>query len=261
MKIKTSLILLACLTINATAINTFSKDDYKLDSREWQSVKLAKKWLNHNTKLMKGKDGKIIFLFGQTMPTVICSPFKTADIELDPGEVIKDIKSGDSVRWLFFFSLSGSGKAEISHVLVKPVDLGITTNLTIFTNRRAYHLNLASKKNSWTPYVSFAYSESLQKTLNAYNRYQKEKKQNYKKFNDFHTASNRTIDISRLNFKYSLSGNADWKPVRVYDDGVKTYIELPTTVFSGELPALLVINHGRKELVNYRYKKNTFILT
>lgn len=261
MKLKTLLLASVLCGAELQATNTFSKDDYRLDSREWHSVKMAKKWLNHNTKSMRGKDGKIIFLFGATMPTVICSPFKTADIELEPGEVIKDIKAGDSVRWQFDTAISGRGSNEISHVLVKPTDLGINTNLTIFTDRRTYHIKIAAKRHAWTPYVSFAYSDSLQKTLDAYRNYQHNKAKRYKTFSSFSKPnSRRTVDINRLNFKYSVSGNTSWRPVRVYDDGIKTYIELPESTYSSELPALLVVKHGNKELVNYRYKNHTFIV-
>jgi len=261
MNFKTLLIIAALGGVEINATNTFSKDNYKLDSREWHSVKMAKKWLNNNTKSMKGKDGRIIFLFGATMPTVVCSPFKTSDIELEPGEVIKDIKAGDTIRWQFDTAISGSGDNEVSHVLVKPTDLGLSTNLTIFTDRRTYHIKIVAKRYSWTPYVTFAYSDSLSKTLASYKAYQSNKAKRYKTFNSFkNPTSGRTVDISRLNFKYSVSGSASWKPVRVYDDGIKTYIELPEATYSSELPALLVVKHGNKELVNYRYKNHTFIV-
>jgi len=261
MKLKILLVMATLSSVNISAANTFSDDDYLLDKREWHSVRMAKKWLNHNTRSMKGRDGKITFLFGATMPTVVCSPFKTADIELEPGEIIKDIKAGDTVRWQFDTAISGSGTREVSHVLVKPMDLGINTNLTIFTDRRTYHIKVAAKRFAWTPYVSFAYRDVLQRSLDAYRNHQKNRAQREKAFSSFKKpTSNRTVDISRLNFKYSISGRTSWRPVRVYDDGIKTYIELPERTYSSELPALLVVKHGNKELVNYRYKDHTFIV-
>jgi type IV secretory pathway VirB9-like protein len=42
----------------------------------------------------------------------------------------------------------------------------------------------------------------------------------------------------------TLSGSASWKPVRVYNDGRKTIIEMPGTMQQTEAPTLLVV---RKE--------------
>ncbi len=261
MKIKILLVLAVLGSVLIHAVETFSEDNYLLDKREWHSVKMAKKWLNHNTKSVRGKDGKVTFLFGATMPTVVCSPLRTSDIELEPGEIIKDIKSGDTARWQFDTAISGSGMSEVSHVLVKPMDLGISTNLTIFTDRRVYHLKVVSKKFAWTPYISFVYRDNLQRSLYKYKKYKSDKARKDKVFSSFRKpTSNRTVDISRLNFKYDISGNASWKPLRVYNDKIKTYIELPESTFSSELPALLIMQNGNKELVNYRYKNNTFIV-
>ena len=51
-----------------------------------------------------------------------------------------------------------------------------------------------------------------------------------------------------------MSGSAPWKPERVYDDGRKMYIQLPSSTGSGEMPALLVKKGQKDVLVNYRVK-------
>ena len=71
--------------------------------------------------------------------------------------------------------------------------------------------------------------------------------------------------LGDLHFKYDLSGSAPWKPVRVYNDGVKTIIQMPTTMAQTEAPALLVV---RKEgfaddetvMVNYRVHGDRYIV-
>ncbi len=238
----------------------FSRDSYTLDKREWYSVKMAKEWLDNDIKSMKGKDGRIIFMFGATMPTVICTPLKTVDIELEAGEKIVDVKSGDTIRWDFDTAISGQSSTAVAHVLVKPSDLGLNTNLTIFTDRRTYHLYIASKKLSWTPYVSFRYKDSLQRTLDNYHKREKIHNSKIKKFKDFNVPDGTTISIDKLDFKYTIDGEADWRPTRIYNDGTKTYIELPLSASKSELPALLVVHNGDKELVNYRFKNNIFIV-
>jgi len=74
---KTVLFIYIILTIQLLADNSyFSEDSYRLDEREWESVRQAKKWLNSDIRSMRGRDGRITFLHGATMPSIICSPLK-----------------------------------------------------------------------------------------------------------------------------------------------------------------------------------------
>ena len=56
----------------------------------------------------------------------------------------------------------------------------------------------------------------------------------------------------KLNFSYSVSGSASWKPKRVYSDGVKTYIQFSKSVSSQDAPVLFVVSGGQNRIVNYR---------
>ena len=68
-------------------------------------------------------------------------------------------------------------------------------------------------------------------------------------------------NIEDLDFSYRIRGEARWKPVRVFNDGVKTYIEMPDALQQTEAPVLLVVGPGRKEaLVNYRIRGNRYIV-
>jgi len=241
--------------------NYFSEDSYRLDEREWESVKQAKKWLNNDIRSMKGRDGRIIFLYGATMPSVICSPIKITDIQLEAGEELKSIQAGDTARWNFSTDVSGSGKNEVVHIIVKPFDLGLDTNLIIFTDRRTYNLKLVSKKYAWTPIVNFTYNSSLQNSLNNYKKYQKKRIDRYKKINSFEKSPQTKVDINNLDFNYEIEGDAQWKPIRVYNDGIKTFIQMPKDMSVREAPVLLVLDSSsNKNLVNYRLKDDKYIV-
>jgi type IV secretion system protein VirB9 len=241
--------------------NYFSEDSYRLDEREWESVKQAKKWLNNDISSMKGRDGRITFLYGATMPSVICSPLKITDIQLEMGEELKSIQAGDTARWNFSTDVSGSGKNEVVHIIVKPLDLGLDTNLIIFTDRRTYNLKLVSKKYVWTPIVNFTYNSSLQNSLNNYKKYQKKRIDRYKKINSFEKSPQTKVDINNLDFNYEIEGDAQWKPIRVYNDGIKTFIQMPKDMSVREAPVLLVLDSAsNKNLVNYRLKDDKYIV-
>ncbi|OCR85973.1 conjugal transfer protein, partial [Campylobacter fetus subsp. testudinum] len=52
-----------------------------------------------------------------------------------------------------------------------------------------------------------------------------------------------------------------FKPLRVYNDGLKTYIQMPKNMKFYEAPALMILdNDNNKEIVNYRLKVDTFIV-
>ena len=51
------------------------------------------------------------------------------------------------------------------------------------------------------------------------------------------------------------------RPVRVFDDGSKTYIQMPAGVQHREAPVFVVLNaNGNGEMVNYRVKDQTYIV-
>ena len=121
---KTVLFIYIILTIQLLADNSyFSEDSYRLDEREWESVRQAKKWLNSDIRSMRGRDGRITFLHGATMPSIICSPLKITDIQLEAGEELKSIQAGDTARWNFSTDISGKEENEITHVIVNLLTL------------------------------------------------------------------------------------------------------------------------------------------
>jgi len=260
--LKKILLFIYILNFQLLADNSyFSEDNYQLDDREWESVKQAKEWLNNNIRSMRGRDGRVTFLYGATMPSVICSPLKITDIQLEEGEELKSIQAGDTARWNFSTDVSGKGKNEVAHIIVKPLDLGIDTNLIIFTDRRTYNLKLVSKKYAWTPIVNFTYNTSLKKSLNNYKRHKAKEIREYKDKNYFATSPQTKVDINNLDFNYEIKGNTEWKPIRVYNDGVKTFIQMPKDMSVQEAPALLVLdNSSNKNLVNYRLKEDKYIV-
>jgi type IV secretion system protein VirB9 len=235
-----------------------SENNPKLTEREYHSLKLAKKWMNNGNKSFRGKDGKVSFLFGATMPRVVTAPLRITDIELQVGEKVREVQIGDTVRWMISPSISGEAPNEISHIIVKPTDVGLSTTLAIFTNKRTYHLNLVSRKKSYMPIVGFRYTDAINRKWDMYKNYMKKQDQ----AKSFSVSSNSTPrNISSLNFNYKISGSVSWKPLRVYNDGIKTYIQMPKSMKFREAPVLMVLDkHDNKQLVNYRLKGDRFIV-
>lgn len=218
-----------------------------LTPKEVEALRLADDWSNRPIKPIHTGGGKVVYVFGATMPTIIGAPMQISDIELEDGETINEILVGDSARWLVE---SGSSRGGTTHIFIKPVDAGLRTSLVVTTNRRVYHMKLVSRQSGHTPYVGFLYENQLQDVLKNDSK--------KKKWQTATAADGQTIDMASLNFAYQVRGRASWKPVRVYDDGQKMYLQLPDKVSRGEVPALMVRQGKQDTLVNYRYRNNTF---
>jgi type IV secretion system protein VirB9 len=70
------------------------------------------------------------------------------------------------------------------------------------------------------------------------------------------------IEVAALNFRYRIDGDrAPWRPVRVFDDGRKTYVEFPESIATGEMPPVFVHGpDGDAELVNYRVQGRYMVI-
>jgi P-type conjugative transfer protein TrbG len=182
---------------------------------------------------------------------IYTSPGRVTDIALEAGEELISVSAGDTVRWVIGDTRSGSGAGQRVHILVKPVEAGLHTNLVIDTSRRTYHLELTATPATWMAAVSWDYPLDRLIALRTRNAAAEEAEP---------VASG--VDVSRLQFRYAISGDdPSWRPVRAFDDGQKVYIEFPAGIGQGEMPPLFVLGpHGQSELVNYRVHPPYYIV-
>lgn len=240
----------------------FSDRNLKLTKQEKAAIALAEKWekanANAGMKPITGPDGSVIFLYGAQHTSIVCAVLQVCDVALQPGESIRDINFGDPVRWKVDPSISGSGRNEVLHLIIKPWDVGLETTLIVTTDRRTYHFKLRSHKTKYMPKVSFSYPEdALAKWEAIKSREVKERKEN--------TIPTTGEYLGDLSFEYRLSGKARWKPLRVYNDGRKTVIQMPDKMAQTETPTLLVIREdgsakGETVMVNYRIQGDRYIV-
>jgi type IV secretion system protein VirB9 len=227
-------------------INLLSGKETALSALERRSVLLSKEWINATENPARGDNGRVVFTFGASLPSVVCSPLHVCDIELQAGEVVNDIRAGDPVRWKVTPASSGTGASRTTHLTVKPTDSALRTNLDVATDRRMYIIQLVSRTNEWMPSVGFAYPEDAQASWQAYHEAQELQQQA--------TVLPTGENLATLDFDYRIDGKAvEWKPLRVYTTGQKTYVQFSAAVAHGDLPALVALGTGNVEaLVNYR---------
>jgi P-type conjugative transfer protein TrbG len=205
-------------------------------------------------------DGFQQFAYGASQPVIAASPIELTVISLEAGENITNVSSGDPLRWSYSMATSGQGKNKQAHVMVKPSQADISTDLVITTDKRMYTLKLVSGDNTkYVKDVRFWYPDEIQDYWNNYN--QNQQPGNVSSVN---ISGATSLDLKKVNFDYSISApffsSPSWKPTRVFDDGTHTYIQFPDTLSNQELPALFIANGNNQELVNYRYKKPYFVV-
>lgn len=205
-----------------------------------------------------GRDNTLQYVFGGPDPTVFCAPFKGCDIRLQPGEVVRDPNIGDT-RWFVDLLFEGVAPNETPHILVNPFDVGLDTTLVITTDRRTYHLHLVSHSSKVTQKIAFIYPEDIRANFVAA-RARQERERAAAQQQVQRTAFSDGTNLTDFVFAYDLAGRAPWKPLRVYNDGERTYIDFPQAVKHTELPTLLILrtegdilNEDELVMVNTHY--------
>jgi type IV secretion system protein VirB9 len=223
------------------------EDAIESQAQRWQSGEKAKPIMS--------SDGKVIFPFGQAMPRLTCSPTRACDIELEPGETPRKVILGDQANWTWEAADSIERGKTVNHVVAQPRDNDVESNMIITTDRRTYHIKLYAPKKEgvYLNRIGFYYPEQLvsswdEKAGKAVSAQAKEQSLN---------VMPAAVPPEQMAFDYRIDGDADFKPVRVFNDGERTYITMPEDVRRGEYPTLSLLDEdGKTMVVDYRRKIN-----
>jgi type IV secretion system protein TrbG len=178
---------------------------------------------------------------------------RLTDIELEPGESLTaEPVAGDTEGWIKSEFTSGSGATSRTHIVVKPRDEGIATNLIVPTTKRVYRIDLRSKPDWYMPAVRWFYPDEDAAAI-----VKKEVEDQTKQ----DSSEALAVSPDKLNFRYRVNGrDLPWKPSQVFDDGAKVYLKMPESMASSDAPALFVVEDGKPLLVNYRVKDRLYIV-
>ncbi|WP_367607886.1 P-type conjugative transfer protein TrbG [Legionella sp. W05-934-2] len=238
----------------------FSTDIPRLTAEEKQALTIGREYQKgaFTNKPFKASDGSISFVYGTNQIPIVCAPLQVCDIALQPGEQFNDMNVGDP-RFSVEPSITGTAPSQQIHLIIKPKDVGLDSSLVVTTDRRTYHFRLKSHRYDFMPYVSFIYPDDAKAKWRQIQQIQAQRRQ-------ANTFLHTNEYLGNLNFNYRLSGSPRWKPVRVYNNGVKTIIEMPKAMKQTEAPALLVLrkkglfHKSEKVMVNYRLQGCRYIV-
>jgi type IV secretion system protein VirB9 len=226
--------------------------------KEREALNISKKWMDNPDRPRPDADGSVKYLFGATLPTLICTPAHMCAVRFQPGESVEAISFGDSTRWKYSLSQFGNGNARTEVVAVKPLESGLVTNMVVTTDRRVYTILLKAARKEWMPFISFHYPDDDEKAL-ALQLAQRQKA-------EYSSTLSNGMNVANLDFGFRIGGdNVPWKPIRAYSDGAKTYIEFAS--LGNEAPALVelgdeggIFSDPETKVVNYRLVGKRYVV-
>jgi type IV secretion system protein VirB9 len=104
----------------------FNKTNPTLTAQERAALAIAKRWEAGSAtgiKPVAGSGGAIKFVYGAQQPSIVCAVLQVCDVALQAGEQVNSINLGDTARWTVEPAITGSGPAEVQHLIIKPMDV------------------------------------------------------------------------------------------------------------------------------------------
>lgn len=238
-------------------INPINTQDVPLTQKEKRGQSITHHWRTNRAMPDTGENGSVVFTYGATQPSIVCAPLSVCLLKLEPGEhITKNGKEiGDPTEWSIkpTFTQTHDG-LEQTILVIKPFDSALRTTLAIMTDRRIYSIQLVSveKQERSMAICEFRYPEEEKMAWDTYDQQR-----------DFdHTRTSlAALSGNLLDFHYIIGGDhVNWRPMRVYNDGTHTFIQLPDNIRSQELPILTTqSDNGQREMINYRRQGNFFV--
>ena len=224
----------------------------KFNHLEDAAVAQAKIWQSGGkARPLMSSDGKVVFAYGQSMPKLTCSPLRACDVEMEPGEKVKKVILGDGVNWQWDAAESVERGKQVQHIVIQPKDRELETNLIVTTDKRTYHIKLYSPKveGAYINRMGFYYPSELVSSWSDKMGVEVAALAKEEGLNVMPIA----VAPGQLSFDYKIEGDADFKPMRVFNNGEQVFMAMPDSMKNGENPAFLLIDEsGKAMVVNYR---------
>lgn len=177
------------------------------------------------------------------------APLRVTTLTLGEGETLVSKAAGDTVRWQIGEVVSGAGASRRTHVLLKPMERGLETNLVLTTSHRVYLLDLKSGgPDAFNAAIAWdapagvsgpAPEESAAPDV---------------------AASPEGVIDARYRIE-PRGRRARWTPSSVFNDGRRTFIAFDAGLEVDEAPVLFVLTpDGEAQMVNYRQQGGLFVV-
>ena len=174
-----------------------------------------------------------------------------ATITFGERELIENVAVGDSEKW----QITPNKRADV--LFVKPLAANARTNMTVLTDKRTYLFDLVASPGHRPIYMlRFAYADDKARGEAA--------TPEPMPLNDAESAlvagdpAATPVDPAALNFAWRRLGAEKLLPMRVYDDGMATYLQFAP---KQSAPAILIRNErGEEGPVNFAVRGDTIVV-
>ena len=218
-----------------------------------------------------GAGGAVEYPYGYSRPTITCAPLHVCSVALQDGEAVTSISIGDTVRWLLQNATAGTKPV----MMIKPTQAGLSTNLVVTTDKgRIYFMHLVSSKTEYVPMVSWYDPAAMTRDLSAEAQASARQKAEFAatiaatKIAAEQAKAHRVVadksvgklDPTTLDFGYTCTGEAAFKPARVFANDTHTFIQLPPGASASDAPAVFNSSNNETELLNSRLVNGYYII-
>ena len=263
-------------TIWGTASPTIAEKSLPLTAQEAEALRIAHVAQSQSSPAA-GEHGRVLYTFGEGIPTVVTAPQQLSEIDFEPGEQIQlDTKGlpmldlGDWHHWTVTPRLIGTGEHAQAFLIVKPEFSGQETTLTVPTDRRIYYIRLLSEPHDYLPQVAFRYPEEEQKRkLESFAATQRAQHHEASKetaeskrlqsLDTIRTAKSTAYDVT-LN-KAARKHGLYLRPAKVYDDGIHTVVQLSEAARYRDLPVLRLKTFTGPDAPNWHFSDKDLTYT
>jgi len=244
----------------------------KLSAAEAARLSAAQRWEQTGTAdALVGAGGVVEYPYGYSRPTITCAPLHVCSIALQDGEAATSVSIGDTVRWLLQTATAGAKPV----LMIKPTQAGLSTNLVVTTDKgRIYYMHLVSNKTEYVPMVSWYDPAAMTRDLSAEAQALARQKAEFDatiaatKLAAEQARSQRVVadksvgklDPTTLDFGYTCTGEAAFKPARVFANDTHTFIQLPPGAAASDAPAVFNSSNNETELLNSRLVNGYYII-
>jgi type IV secretion system protein VirB9 len=262
-------------TITAPAVPTIAEKSLPLTSQQAEALRIAHV-AQSESKPSTGEHGRVLYTFGEGIPTVITAPEQLSEIDLEPGEQLQldtqglpMLDLGDWHHWTVTPRLVGTGEHAQAFLIVKPEFSGQETTLTVPTDKRIYYIRLLSEPHDYLPQVAFRYPEEdrhgkLQSFAAAQTAQHKpsketEESKHLKALDTMRAAKSTAYDVV-LN-KAAKKHGMYLRPAKVYDDGVHIFVQLSDGARYRDLPVLRLSSFTGPDAPNWHFSDKDLTYT
>lgn len=184
---------------------------------------------------------------------ILTRPKVVTHVQLAADERVKLAVAGDTASFNVVVS------ADRANVLIRPKYEGMTTSLTLITNKHSYPVMLRStseESGKWYQRVTWNFGDMAIDEIAAQESRTDPPPASRKTVAQStpvltETVRGNALQLDRLGMNYQVEGSDDIKPAYVLDDGIKTYIKFSDQLQT--LPAIFGLQGDDSVIVNYTF--------